>query len=117
MKARIYVKGMGDKRYSIKRCLLEEDSHFYGKPCGYKEIMTGAGILRCGYQETDEGFRWLRSSGTYIEFLDSGDIYVSGARHSIDEFLNQFFSKAELEGAEIKKIESREPSRSVGDTL
>ena len=117
MKAKIFVRGITDKRAAIRNQLKNEYSRFYGKPCGERRIFTAAGILRCGFAETEEGFRWLRSSGTYIEFLDTGDIFVSGTRHSVDEFLGQFFDREELLAAEVKSIESREPSRPIGDTL
>lgn len=100
----------------IKSALEEEHNNYYGKPCGHRTVMTQTGELVCGYAETENGFRWLRSSGTYIEF-SCGFIYAAGTRHSINEFLHQFFSKEELREAKIHKIESREPERGLGDTF
>jgi len=106
-----------NKIIEIEKSLKEEHAAYYGKSCGYKQLMTPVGYQVCGYQVTDHGFRWLRSSGTYIEFYKNGSIFVCGARHSIDEFLGQFFTKEELLDSVQEYINSSQPERPVGDTL
>lgn len=87
----------------IRNEWLREHNSYYGQPCGSRWVWALDGrYYKCGFTngpadnfndlpENNYPFRWVRSSGTVVEFLrdESGKLCIRlvGRRHSLQEWL------------------------------